>query len=434
MAEQTRSIAGWLEGGGIFKRGSLYYYMAGSGCCYCAGGGGAMVFVAPHPMGPWRFQTNVNDGLYLPFSPRGEPPPPPPVPAGATASCSDLSGEWASSVLTPNYQPLRAGLIVTKLDGRPHFLPPPPPPPQTTTISNGAGAHKRCLSDSIPGGHAVGRNMLVSLVPCSGSKEQQWVVRSVYDGGEVEYVNTATGRCLDAALGHAGRKVYTNGCVPHNSLGDAVGQTWSRPASSAAAIVNVAAKSCLTPQANGLVVMEAFGSGSTGQQWTVAPSPDSAPTAASMDYYNITSKSETHWPAVHAGGWLMEVDAAAKTVRWPIAARAPGSSGPTKLSPWLNPLSNGQKLPPAPDCTMLSGGQGVRLCKLPWCGESVRPVKAQQFNVLQLGGQHVYYGERWQSTPTGYKADDFSYLQPLSFDEHGVVQRLKFADSFELAI
>ena len=245
-----------------------------------------MVFVAPHPMGPWRFQTNVNDGLYLPFSPRGEPPPPPPVPAGATASCSDLSGEWASSVLTPNYQPLRAGLIVTKLDGRPHFLPPPPPPPQTTTIS----------------------------------------------------------------------------------------------------------------------------------------------------YYNITSKSETHWPAVHAGGWLMEVDAAAKTVRWPIAARAPGSSGPTKLSPWLNPLSNGQKLPPAPDCTMLSGGQGVRLCKLPWCGESVRPVKAQQFNVLQLGGQHVYYGERWQSTPTGYKADDFSYLQPLSFDEHGVVQRLKFADSFELAI
>ena len=34
---------GWLEGGGIFKRGALYYYMAGSGCCYCAGGGGAMV-------------------------------------------------------------------------------------------------------------------------------------------------------------------------------------------------------------------------------------------------------------------------------------------------------------------------------------------------------------------------------------------------------
>ena len=72
----------------------------------------------------------------------------------------------------------------------------------------------------------------------------------------------------------------------------------------------------------------------------------------------------------------------------------------------------------------------------PWCGESVRPVAAQQFNVLRLsdGGPPLYYGERWQSTPTGYKADDFSYLQPLSFDEHGVVQRLKFVDSFELAI
>lgn len=53
-------------------------------------------------------------------------------------------------------------------------------------------------------------------------------------------------------------------------------------------------------------------------------------------------------------------------------------------------------------------------------GESVRPVAAQQFNVLQLGGQHLYYGERWQSTPSGMKADDFSYLlwieQKLSFD------------------
>ena len=70
------SEGGWLEGGGIFQRGELYYYMTGSGCCYCAGGGGAMVFVATHPLGPWSFQTNINDGFYLPFSPKGPPPPP----------------------------------------------------------------------------------------------------------------------------------------------------------------------------------------------------------------------------------------------------------------------------------------------------------------------------------------------------------------------
>jgi hypothetical protein len=48
-------------------------------------------------------------------------------------------------------------------------------------------------------------------------------------------------------------------------------------------------------------------------------------------------------------------------------------------------------------------------------GESVRPVAAQQFNVLQLGGEYLYYGERWQSTPSGLKADDFSYrIWPIS--------------------
>jgi hypothetical protein len=50
----------------MFKRGSLYYFMAGSGCCYCAGGGDAMVFVASDPLGPWNFQVQA----HMPFIPR----------------------------------------------------------------------------------------------------------------------------------------------------------------------------------------------------------------------------------------------------------------------------------------------------------------------------------------------------------------------------
>jgi hypothetical protein len=80
------------------------------------------------------------------------------------------------------------------------------------------------------------------------------------------------------------------------------------------------------------------------------------------------------------------------------------------------------------------GGASPTLCKLPYCGESTRPVAAQQFNVLRLGDRHLYYGERWQSTPTGLKADDFSYLEPLRFDGNGVVQRLNFTDSFALPL
>lgn len=101
----------------MFKRGDLYYFMAGSGCCYCAGGGDAMVFIAHNPLGPWQFQTNINDGLYLPFSPEGAPPPPPPLPSPLPTPaelCADLSGEWAWSVLVPNYQPLRRGIVFNR--------------------------------------------------------------------------------------------------------------------------------------------------------------------------------------------------------------------------------------------------------------------------------------------------------------------------------
>ena len=63
-------VLGFVLGGMMTSRvNHRYYYMAGSGCCYCAGGGGAMVFVADHPLGDWKFQTNINAGAYLPFGP-----------------------------------------------------------------------------------------------------------------------------------------------------------------------------------------------------------------------------------------------------------------------------------------------------------------------------------------------------------------------------
>jgi hypothetical protein len=389
---------GWLEGGGMFKRGNTYYYMAGSGCCYCAGGGGAMVFTAPHPLGPWVFQTNVNDALYLPFSPRGAPPPPPPPPSGpvptSSETCSDLSGEWAMSVLVPNYQPLRAGLTVTKIPPLPP--PPPPSPSQVITIST---ADKRCLQfGKTYGTKRTGdSNLLVTLGPCSPeSVVQRWILKSQPSDTDsfraaliaksahvsvqdqhVRLVHEATGKCLDGALGKPGRLLYINECVP----APAVGQTWYfRNASSSTAVtsvvaesllVNVAATTCVGVSSNSSILMEPcrVGRKARVQQWGVTIVPAGRPTPKEhLTYYNLTSISETHWPAVPSSGWTLQVDEVRKTVA--ISQSTKPASG--SLKPWLNPWANGQKLPAVPDCTMVStaggGLEGATLCKLPYCG------------------------------------------------------------------
>lgn len=64
----------WMEGGGMFKRGDLYYYMTGSDCCFCTWGGDARVWTARQPLGPWH------PGIA------------PPLP---TLAC-DLTGMWTS--------------------------------------------------------------------------------------------------------------------------------------------------------------------------------------------------------------------------------------------------------------------------------------------------------------------------------------------------
>ena len=56
---------GFLEGWGMFKRGSVYYYLTGHGDCVGAMGSDALVFTAPHPLGPWSADaaTNINPNI-----------------------------------------------------------------------------------------------------------------------------------------------------------------------------------------------------------------------------------------------------------------------------------------------------------------------------------------------------------------------------------
>jgi len=64
----------WMEGGGMFKRNKLYYYMTGTDCCFCTWGGDARFWTSYAPLGPWH------------------PGVAPPLP---TETCN-LSGNWTS--------------------------------------------------------------------------------------------------------------------------------------------------------------------------------------------------------------------------------------------------------------------------------------------------------------------------------------------------
>ena len=64
----------WMEGGGMFKRGDLYYYMTGTDCCFCTWGGDARFWTAYDALGPWH---------------------PGVAPQLPSARC-DMSGDWVS--------------------------------------------------------------------------------------------------------------------------------------------------------------------------------------------------------------------------------------------------------------------------------------------------------------------------------------------------
>ena len=87
-----------------------------------------------------------------------------------------------------------------------------------------------------------------------------------------------------------------------------------------------------------------------------------------------------------------------------------------------------------------SWSPGVTMCKEPWCGESVRPVAAQQFNILTVdpasGGEAsvLYYGERSRSAPDGLKSHIYSAWVPLSFGADGAVLPMTYPASFEVEL
>lgn len=60
------------EGPVFFKRGDTYYILGGTTCCACRGGSSIYVFVAPSPLGPWRYLSDVGSRpshTYNPNSP-----------------------------------------------------------------------------------------------------------------------------------------------------------------------------------------------------------------------------------------------------------------------------------------------------------------------------------------------------------------------------
>ena len=43
----------------FFQRGQLFYILGGTTCCACKGGSSIYVFMAPHPLGPWRYAGDI---------------------------------------------------------------------------------------------------------------------------------------------------------------------------------------------------------------------------------------------------------------------------------------------------------------------------------------------------------------------------------------
>lgn len=88
----------WMEGGGMFKRGDMYYYMTGTDCCYCAWGGDARYWTSYDPLGPWH------PGL---------------APSLPTERC-DLSGNWLG-ISAPGMGPGNSSLTLRQAAGSDNF-------------------------------------------------------------------------------------------------------------------------------------------------------------------------------------------------------------------------------------------------------------------------------------------------------------------------
>lgn len=110
-------VGGFLEGGGVFRRGELVYIQGGPGCCFCPTGAGSRTYVSStgplgnysyigdsNPLAPCNFSatTGADAGADVDAGVGAALPPPLPLPLALSpppslplpASCSDLSGVW----------------------------------------------------------------------------------------------------------------------------------------------------------------------------------------------------------------------------------------------------------------------------------------------------------------------------------------------------
>ena len=82
----------WYDGGGMFRRGSVYTVMLSFDCCFCVWGSDALVFVAGSPLGPWAPQSPaalraIHEGAAAALA----------TTAPAGGACS-LTGAWAGKL------------------------------------------------------------------------------------------------------------------------------------------------------------------------------------------------------------------------------------------------------------------------------------------------------------------------------------------------
>jgi hypothetical protein len=87
----------WYDGGGMFRRGHIYYVMLSFDCCFCSWGSDALVFVAASPLGPWAPQSPsalraIHEAAAAPLLPL------PGSTSSDTGSSCNLTGAWAGKL------------------------------------------------------------------------------------------------------------------------------------------------------------------------------------------------------------------------------------------------------------------------------------------------------------------------------------------------
>ena len=88
-------VGGFLEGGGVFRRGEKVYVSGGHGCCFCPSGAGSQTYVSSTgPLGNFSYIGDINPSAPCNVSGTGSVRTAAATSAAAAPSCSDLSGKW----------------------------------------------------------------------------------------------------------------------------------------------------------------------------------------------------------------------------------------------------------------------------------------------------------------------------------------------------